>query len=36
MLVALDTKEDNMIAYKAMRKQVEALIATIDEKKRKE
>ena len=32
MLVALDTKQDNMIAYKAMRKQVEVLLQTIKEK----
>jgi len=33
MLTALDTKEDNLIAYKSMRKQVELLLEVIDEKK---
>ena len=34
MLVALDTKQDNLIAYKAIRKQVETLLEVIDEKKK--
>ena len=34
MLEALDSKEDNLIAYKAMRKQVEILLEIIDEKRR--
>ena len=34
MLVALDTKQDNLIAYKAIRKQVEILMEAIDEKKK--
>ena len=33
MLTALDTKEDNLIAYKFLRKQVELLLEVIDEKK---
>jgi len=33
MLIALDTKQDNMIAYKSLRKQVELLLEVIDEKK---
>jgi len=33
MLVALDTKEDNMLAFRSMRKQVELLLEVIDEKK---
>jgi len=34
MLVALDTKQDNLIAYKAIRKQVETLMEVIDEKRK--
>jgi len=34
MLVALDTKQDNLIAYKAIRKQVEMLLEVIDEKRK--
>ena len=34
MLVALDTKQDSLIAYKALRKQVELLLEVIDEKKK--
>ncbi len=34
MLVALDTKEDNLIAYNAIRKQVETLLEIIDEKRK--
>ena len=34
MLSALDTKEDNLIAYKAVRKQVELLLEVIQEKKK--
>jgi hypothetical protein len=34
MLTALDTKEDNLIAYKALRKQVEVLLEVIDEKRK--
>jgi hypothetical protein len=33
MLIALDTKEDNLIAYKSIRRQVELLLEVIDEKK---
>ena len=33
MLIALDTKEDNLLAYKSLRKQVELLLEVIDEKK---
>lgn len=33
LLIALDTKEDNLIAYKSMRRQVELLLEVIDEKK---
>ncbi len=33
MLSALDTKQDNLIAYKALRKQVELLLEVIDEKR---
>jgi hypothetical protein len=33
MLTALDTKQDNLIAYKSLRKQVELLLEVIDEKK---
>lgn len=33
MLIALDTKQDNLIAYKSLRKQVELLLEVIDEKK---
>jgi len=32
MLCALDSKQDNLIAYKAMRKQVELLLEVIEEK----
>jgi len=34
MLVALDTKEDNLIAYNAIRKQVEILLEIIEEKRK--
>ena len=34
MLITLDTKQDNLIAYKSLRKQVELLLEVIDEKKR--
>ena len=34
MLVALDTKQDNMIQYKAIRKQVETLLDIISQKKK--
>ena len=34
MLVALDTKQDNLIAYRAIRKQVEILMEIIDEKRK--
>jgi len=34
MLIALDTKQDNLIAYKSLRKQVELLLEVIDEKKK--
>lgn len=34
MLVALETKQDNLIAYKAIRKQVEILIEAIDKKRK--
>jgi len=33
MLIAMDTKEDNLMAYKSLRKQVELLLEVIDEKK---
>jgi len=33
MLKALDAKEDNLIAYKSLRKQVELLLEVIEEKK---
>ena len=33
MLVALDTKQDNLLAYKSIRKQVELLLEVIEEKK---
>jgi hypothetical protein len=33
MLIALDTKQDNLIAYKSLRKQVELLLEVIEEKK---
>jgi hypothetical protein len=33
MLIALDTKQDNLIAYKSMKRQVELLLEVIDEKK---
>lgn len=32
MLYALDSKQDNLIAYKALRKQVELLLEVIEEK----
>jgi len=35
MLIALDTKQDNLLAYKSLRKQVELLLEVIDEKKNK-
>ena len=34
MLTALDTEQDNLIAYKAIRKQVELLLEVIEEKNR--
>jgi len=34
MLVALDTKEDNLIAYNAIRRQVEILLEIIEEKRK--
>jgi len=34
MLTALDTKEDNLLAYKSLRKQVDLLLEVIDEKKK--
>ena len=34
MLSALDAKQDNLITYKAIRKQVELLLEVIDEKRR--
>jgi len=34
MLIALDTKQDNLIAYRAIRKQVEVLMEIIDEKRK--
>jgi hypothetical protein len=34
MLVSLDTKQDNLIAYKALRKQVELLLEVIEEKRK--
>jgi len=34
MLYALDSKEDSLIAYKAIRKQVELLLELIDEKRK--
>jgi hypothetical protein len=34
MLIALDTKQDNLIAYKAIRKQVETLLEVINEKRK--
>ena len=34
MLTALDTKEDNLLAYKSLRKQVELLLEVIDEKRK--
>jgi hypothetical protein len=33
MLDALDTKQDNLSAYKSLRRQVELLLEVIDEKK---
>jgi len=36
MLVALETKTDNMIAFKAMKRQVETLLEIIEEKKKGE
>ena len=36
MLVAYETKQDNMIAFNALKKQVEILILAIEEKKREE
>jgi hypothetical protein len=33
MLAALDSKQDNMIAYQSLRKQVELILELIDEKK---
>ena len=34
MLIALDSKEDNLLAYKSLRKQVDLLLEVIDEKKK--
>jgi len=34
MLAAYETQQDNMIAFKAMKKQVEALLQVIEEKRR--
>jgi len=34
MLFALDSKEEGLIAYKAVRKQVELLLEVIDEKRK--
>jgi len=34
MLAAFETKADNMIAFNAMKKQVEALLDIIDQKKK--
>jgi hypothetical protein len=34
MLVAFDTKADNMIAFNAMKRQVETLLDIIEQKKR--
>lgn len=34
MLVAFDSKQDNIIAFNAVRKQVEILLEIIDEKKK--
>ena len=34
MLVALDTKQDNMIPFNALKKQVETLLDIIEEKKK--
>jgi len=34
MLFALDTQQDNLIAYKALRKQVEVLLEIIREKRK--
>ena len=36
MLVAFDSKKDNLIAYKALRKQVELLLDVIREKRKTE
>jgi len=34
LLVAYETQQDNMIAFKAMKKQVEALLEIIEEKRK--
>ena len=34
MLAALDSKQDSLIAYKALRKQVEVILELIDEKRK--
>ena len=34
MLAALDSKQDGLIAYKALRKQVEVILELIDEKRK--
>ena len=34
MLAAYETQQDNMIAFKAMKKQVEALLQLIEEKRK--
>lgn len=36
MLAAYETQQDNMIAFKAMKKQVEALLQLIEEKRKEE
>jgi len=36
MLVALETEQDNLIAFRALKKQVEAILELIDEKKKEE
>ena len=34
MLAALDSKQDGVIAYKALRKQIEVILELIDEKRK--
>ena len=36
MLVAFDTKEDNMISFNALKKQVETLLDIIEQKKKED